>query len=51
MVSIRGEGWLMGEIELPDVQDAIPSDRYLVIATSNVALLTSHYIFHFSLPS
>ncbi|KAL4022114.1 hypothetical protein IC575_015837 [Cucumis melo] len=31
MVSILGEGWLIGEIELPDVQDAIPSDRCLIL--------------------
>ncbi|XP_022976133.1 neurochondrin homolog isoform X1 [Cucurbita maxima] len=31
MVYIRGEGWLIGEIELPDVQDAIPSDRCLIL--------------------
>lgn len=47
MVSILGEGWLIGEIELPDVQDAIPSDRYSVIATSTDALLTSRIYFSF----
>ncbi|XP_038899673.1 neurochondrin isoform X2 [Benincasa hispida] len=31
MVSILGEGWLIGEIELPDVRDAIPSDRCLIL--------------------
>ena len=48
-MSIVGEGWLIGEIELPDVQDAIPSDRYSVIATSNDALFInfSYIIFIF----
>lgn len=31
MVCILGEGWLIGEIELPDVRDAIPSDRCLIL--------------------
>lgn len=42
MVSILGEGWLIGEIELPDVRDPIPSDRYSMVATSNNALSFSH---------
>ncbi|XP_022143085.1 neurochondrin isoform X2 [Momordica charantia] len=31
MVSILGEGWLIGEIELPDVRDPIPCDRCLIL--------------------
>ncbi|TYJ30057.1 hypothetical protein E1A91_A06G108200v1 [Gossypium mustelinum] len=31
MVSIKGEGWLIGQINLPNVQDPIPADRCLLL--------------------
>lgn len=29
MVSIKGEGWLIGQINLPNVQDPTPADRVI----------------------
>ncbi|KAL5786001.1 hypothetical protein ACOSQ2_008393 [Xanthoceras sorbifolium] len=31
MVSIKGEGWLISQINLPDVQDSVPADRCLLL--------------------
>ncbi|XP_040971612.1 neurochondrin isoform X2 [Gossypium hirsutum] len=31
MVSIKGEGWLIGQINLPNVQDPTPADRCLLL--------------------
>ncbi|KHG18103.1 Neurochondrin [Gossypium arboreum] len=31
MVTIKGEGWLIGQINLPNVQDPIPADRCLLL--------------------
>ncbi|KAH9798938.1 neurochondrin [Citrus sinensis] len=31
IVSIKGEEWLIGKIDLPDIQDSIPSDRCLLL--------------------
>ncbi|OMO90748.1 Neurochondrin [Corchorus olitorius] len=31
MVSIMGEGWLIGQINLPNVEDPIPADRCLLL--------------------
>ncbi|KAK3211603.1 hypothetical protein Dsin_016309 [Dipteronia sinensis] len=31
MVSIKGEGWLLSQIKLPDVQDSVPADRCLLL--------------------
>lgn len=28
MLSVMGETWLIGQINLPDIQDPIPVDRY-----------------------
>ncbi|KAJ4707824.1 Neurochondrin [Melia azedarach] len=31
MVSIKGEEWLIGKIDLPDIQDSVPVDRCLLL--------------------
>ncbi|KAK8505402.1 hypothetical protein V6N13_045842 [Hibiscus sabdariffa] len=31
MVSIKGEGWLIGQVNLPNIQDPIPADRCLLL--------------------
>lgn len=32
MVSIRGEKWLIGEINLPNAKEPIPADRYVTMS-------------------
>lgn len=31
MVSIMGEGWLVGQINLPNIHDPIPADRQVML--------------------
>ncbi|TXG62225.1 hypothetical protein EZV62_013588 [Acer yangbiense] len=41
MVSIKGEGWLISQIKLPDVQNSVPADRLAVFLNEVVSSKTS----------